>query len=365
MSPATSFPTGPLAGVRVVEFGAIGPVPFASMMLSDMGADVVRLVRPNAAPPSDSDVELRGRRAVAADLKDSADLERVRQLCAGAEIVLEGFRPGVMERLGLGPDELFAQNKRLVFGRMTGWGQDGPLALTAGHDINYIAITGALAAIGTAQEPVAPLNLLGDYGGGAVFLLAGVLAALLNARQSGLGQVVDAAMCDGVLSLLTLCHARVQTGKWNERRQSNMTDGGAHFYGSYECSDGGFMAVGPIEPQFYAEFRRVLGLTDPIFDAQNDRAVWPKLKKRLQEVFLTRSRDEWAANFQGLDACVSPVLGLKEATSDPHLVARNCFVSPGTVLHPAPAPRFSASPSVARPVDPRVHDLGALLREWR
>jgi alpha-methylacyl-CoA racemase len=336
--------TGPLAGLRVLEFSAIGPVPLAAMLLADMGADVVCVTRPGTTPKDPRDIVSRGRRWVELDLKDPAGKAIARRLALGAEVLLEGFRPGVMERLGLGPDDL-AANAPLVYGRMTGWGQDGPLASTAGHDINYIAITGALDAIrGRDGAPTPPLNLIGDYAGGTMFLVSGVLAAVLAARASGKGQVVDAAMCDGVVSLLSLFHARAARGQIGPPR-TNMLDGGAHFYNTYRCADGRYLSVGPIEPQFYAELRRIAGLDDGAFDRQNDRALWPELTARMEAVFARRTQAEWVAAFAGSDACVAPVVGLMEAPEHPHLAARGAFVTRDGVVQAAPAPRFSRTPS--------------------
>lgn len=340
-----SAATGPLAGLKVLEFSAIGPVPLAAMLLSDMGADVVCVTRPGTIETSPTAIVSRGRRWVELDLKTPEDVAKARALVAGADILLEGFRPGVLERLGLGPEDALALNPRLVYGRMTGWGQSGPLAPRAGHDINYIAITGALDSIrGTDGKPVQPLNLVGDYGGGALYLLVGVLSALTSARAGGRGQVVDAAMCDGVVSLLSLFHSRAAVGDWREPG-TNMLDGGAHYYGTYRCADGKYVSIGPIEPQFYAAFRRILGLTDPAFDRQNDRAQWPALKERMAQAFLARTRDEWTAAFEGSDACFAPVMGFGEAHLHPHIAARGCFVERDGVRQTAPAPRFSHTPS--------------------
>ncbi|CAO3422415.1 CaiB/BaiF CoA transferase family protein [Azospirillum doebereinerae] len=358
---------GPLAGVRVVEFAGLGPVPFAGMLLADMGADVVRIERGGVERLDAQDITARGRRFVALDLKDPDQAETARRLADGADILLEGFRPGVMERLGLGPEPLLARNPRLVYGRMTGWGQDGPLANAVGHDITYIAITGALAAIGPGDgKPVPPLNLVGDYGGGALYLAMGVLAALTEAGRSGRGQVVDAAMCDGVLSLLSMFQSWLNVGQWRERREANMLDGGAHYYATYACRDGKHIAVGAIEPQFYATLLRLTGLDgDPAFAAQNDAAQWPALREKMQALFLTRDRDEWAALLEGTDACVAPVLTMGEARHHPHVVARQSLVEHGGVVQTAPAPRFSRTPSAIRNAPPqRPDDVGAILADW-
>jgi alpha-methylacyl-CoA racemase len=337
---------GPLAGLRVVEFAGIGPGPFAAMLLADMGADVVRVERPGE-PARPHDITRRGRRVVVLDLKRAGDLAQALALLDGAEALIEGFRPGVMERLGLGPDVVLRRNPRLVYGRMTGWGQHGPLAQTAGHDINYIAIAGALGAIGEAGAPVPPLNLVGDYGGGALYLAMGMLAAVLAVRAGGPGQVVDCAISDCVANMLALFYSMRAEGAWQDRRAANLLDGGAHFYATYECADGRHIAVGAIEPQFYAVLRRIAGLDDAAFDAQRDPAAWPDLKRRLAAVFRTRTRDDWVALFDGSDACVAPVLGLGEAVAHPHNVARGAFVERDGVVQPAAAPRFSATPAAA------------------
>lgn len=338
-------PKGPLAGLKVLEFSAIGPVPLAAMLLTDMGADVVCIARPGTVPSDPRQIVDRGRRWIELDLKNAAHKQEALCLAARCDVLLEGFRPGVMERLGLGPDALLAANPGLVFGRMTGWGQTGPLAPRAGHDINYIAVTGALDSIrGRDGAPTPPLNLVGDYAGGAMFLAMGVLAAVLNVRAGGPGQVVDAAMCDGTVELLSLFHTRAALGQWREPG-TNTLDGGAHFYGTYRCADGKYVSIGPLEPQFYAELRRIAGLDDPAFDAQNDRARWPELRARMDEVFASRTRAEWIQLFEGSDACFAPVMSLSEAPDHPHLVARGCFVEHQGVRQAAPAPRFSRTPS--------------------
>src|SRR6201985_1479523 len=292
--------SGPLAGFRIVEFAGIGPGPFACMMLADMGAEVVTLDRVGAKKNLKS-VAGRGRKVVELDLKDETSIPQVLDLLANADALIEGFRPGVMERLGLGPDVVLARNPRLVYGRMTGWGQEGPLAQAAGHDINYISVTGALAAIGGKDKPVPPLNLVGDFGGGALYLVVGVLAAMLEAKKSGKGQVVDAAMCDGAAALMSMFFDMAATGKWSEQREANFLDGGANFYGVYQCADGEFISLGPIEPQFYALLRERAGLSETCFDAHLDRDAWPKLKEKLVEVFKTKSRDEWCKIMEGTD----------------------------------------------------------------
>jgi alpha-methylacyl-CoA racemase len=353
--------SGPLAGFRIVEFAGIGPGPFACMMLADMGAEVVTLDRVGAKKNMKS-VAGRGRKVVELDLKDKAAIAQVLDLLSHADALIEGFRPGVMERLGLGPDVLQARNPRLVYGRMTGWGQEGPLAQAAGHDINYISVTGALAAIGPADRPVPPLNLVGDFGGGALYLVVGVLAALLEAKKSGKGQVVDAAMCDGAASLMSMFFDMAAAGRWTEGRESNFLDGGAHFYGVYECACGRFISIGSIEPQFYALLRQKAGLTDADFDHQMDRKAWPALKQRLVEIFKSKTRDEWCAIMEGTDICFAPVLTMKEAPQHPHMAARKIFVERHGVTQPAPAPRFSRTPSAIR--EPETADIESLTRKW-
>ncbi|WP_374514862.1 CaiB/BaiF CoA transferase family protein [Brevundimonas sp.] len=347
----------PLAGVRILEFDGLGPVTFAGMVLADMGAEVLRLTRSAAAgAPVFADVggEVlhRGRAAVEVNLKDPADHARVLDLAAAADAVIEGFRPGVLERLGLGPAALQARNPRLVVGRVTGWGQSGPLASTVGHDLNYIALSGALHPTGEPDRPPRPpLNLVGDYGGGAMFLVAGVLAALLAARSTGRGRVVDAAMTDGSALLTSLFHAFRARGLWSDARGANLLDGGAPFYRCYACRDGGFVAVGALEPQFYAALLAGLGI--PAEEApQFDLTGWAALHARFEAVFASRDRDEWAALFAGTDACVTPVLSLGEAPLHPHNVARGTFVESG-VVQPAPAPRFGGqTPEPSAPPEP-------------
>ncbi|GAB3141390.1 alpha-methylacyl-CoA racemase [Amycolatopsis stemonae] len=329
---------GPLAGLRVVELAGIGPGPHAAMVLADLGADVTRVERSGS---TDRDALLRGRRFVAADLKTAEGLERVQRLVEQADVLIEGYRPGVAERLGLGPDDCLARNPRLVYGRMTGWGQDGPLAQRAGHDLNYLGITGALHAIGRAGErPVPPLNLVGDFGGGSMLLLTGILAALWERERSGQGQVVDAAMVDGVSVLLQMMWAMRGRGEWSDERGTNLLDGGAPFYDTYECADGRYVAVGAIEPQFYAQLLAGLGLEADLPD-RLDRTGWPALRARFAEAFHSAPRDHWAKVFDGTDACVTPVLTFEEAREHPHLVARGTLTVVDGVPQAAPAPRFS------------------------
>ena len=334
----------PLKGVRVIEMAGIGPGPFCGMMLADMGADVLRIDRPGAAPPRPGDVTARGKRMLGLDLKDAGAAAELLVLVENADALIEGFRPGVMERLGLGPADCQARNFKLVYGRMTGWGQTGPWAQAAGHDINYIAISGALDAIGTEDAPVPPLNLVGDYGGGGMLLAMGVLAALLCVRGGGAGQVVDAAMSDGAALLMAPIYGMRAAGRWGAARGGNLLDGGAPFYGTYGCADGKFLAVGPIEPQFFALFVQGIGLDAADFSRRGDAAAWPALRARIATALLTRTRDEWAAVFDGSDACVAPVLTMAEAPQHPHNVARGTFVELDGVTQPAAAPRFSPLP---------------------
>jgi alpha-methylacyl-CoA racemase len=346
--------SGPLDGVRVVELAGIGPEPFCGMLLGDMGADVVRVDRPpvRGAWP---DLMARGKRSVVVDLKHEAGAEVVLRLVASADALLEGFRPGVAERLGLGPDACLARNPRLVYGRMTGWGQDGPLSQTAGHDIDYIALAGTLHPIGAAGgPPVPPLNLVGDFGGGGLLLAFGIACALVEARRSGRGQVVDAAVVDGASLLTTSLHELAGLGLWEERRGSNLLDGGAPFYGVYETADGGHLAVGALEPRFYGELLDRLGLTGEELPEQTDRERWPELRARLEAVFRSRTRDEWVERFEGSDACVAPVLRPSEAPDHPHHRARGSFVPVGATRQPAPAPRFSRTPPAAPAGPPAI-----------
>ena len=340
---------GPLAGLRIIELDGLGPVTFAGMVLADMGAEVLRLTRGGSAPAAVFDevggeVLHRGRTAVPVDLKSTGDRDRVLTLIESADALIEGFRPGVMERLGLGPEVCAARNPRLVYGRVTGWGQTGPMADQVGHDINYIALSGALYPMGSGdQPPPPPLNLIGDYGGGAMMLVSGVLAALLEAKTTGRGRVVDAAMTDGSALLTSLFHALRARGLWGDQRGANLLDGGAPFYRCYACRDGGFVAVGALEPRFYAALINGLGLT-PEEAPQFDRDGWPALQARFAALFAARDRDDWAAHFAGTEACVTPVLTLTEAADHPHNRARATFIEAG-VVQPAPAPRFAEKPS--------------------
>lgn len=361
--------TGPLSGMRVLELGGIGPGPFAAMLLADLGADVVRIDRkeqPTLFPGTPAQNLLhRGKRSVDLDLKTSAGLAAAHDLVAAADALIEGFRPGVAERLGLGPADCLELNPALVYGRMTGWGQDGPLAQTAGHDLNYIAVTGALHAIGTAGgPPQIPVNLLGDFGGGGLYLVVGLLAALREVSRTGRGQVVDAAIVDGVSHLLAGTHARMASGTWADKRGVNLLDGGAPFYSVYETADGAYLAVGAIEPQFFAAFIAGLGL-DVDLARQNDRSAWPDLRARIAATFRTRTRAEWTAVFAGTDACVSPVRSLREAAADPQVTARGSVVTTGGLLQPGRAPKFSAhlpAPTGIAP-EPGAH-TEEVLQEW-
>ncbi len=346
---------GPLAGIRIIEIDAIGPVPLAAMILADMGADIIRVARAAGAGVGawedvGGDILHRSRNVVHMNLKDERDVESLLQLIEQADALIEGFRPGVMERLGVGPDVCLARNPRLVYGRMTGWGQSGPLALRAGHDLNYLSITGALHAMGTPDAPPpVPLNLVGDYGGGAMFLIAGVLGAILSARRTGMGQIVDACISDGATSLLSLFYAWAPKGLWQDAPASNLLDGAAPFYRCYRCADGRDVAVACLEPQFFAQMVRGLGLEDRGYD-QNARSGWPAMEAELAAVFATRTRDEWADIFAESDACVTPVLSMAEAPLHPHNRARETFVQRGGIAQPAPAPRtLGTPPSISEP----------------
>jgi alpha-methylacyl-CoA racemase len=361
---------GPLSGLRVLELGGIGPGPHAAMVLGDLGADVVRVERPHGGlallDPGAPDWSLRNRRSVAADLKNPSDLASVLQLASACDVIIEGFRPGVAERLGLGPASLRGSNPRLVYARMTGWGQDGPLALRAGHDINYLSLTGVLHAIGPADDkPVPPLNLVGDFGGGSAYLVVGILAALFEREQSSLGQVVDAAIVDGVSSLAQSLWTMFAGGSWQDRRAANVLDGGAPFYDTYACADGGFVAVGSLEPQCFAALLGGLGLDAADLPEQWDRSGWPQLREVFTRGFAVHGRDYWADLFLDTDACVTPVLSLHEAPHHPHLKARGTLTEYGGVTQAAPAPRFSRT----KPSEPTAPgggevDIVKILSEW-
>ena len=359
--------SGPLNGVKIVEFAGIGPGPFCGMLLSDLGADVVRIDRAGRSAPSNpKDVTGRGRRSIALDLKAPEDIELALGLIEKADGLIEGFRPGVMERLGLGPDVAMARNPKLVYWRMTGWGQHGTLAHAAGHDLNYIALTGALGAMGRKGErPYPPLNLIGDYGGGALYLAFGLCAGIIHARSSGEGQVIDCAMTDGAASLSAMFYGMRASGIWSDKREDNLLDGGAHFYDTYECSDGKFVSIGSIEPQFYALLLEKAELTDPGFQAQMDRSKWPELKQKLADVIATKTREEWCEIMEGTDICFAPVLSLAEAPAHPHNQARGTFVEYEGVVQPAPAPRFSKTPGEIRGAAPGTDEhREQVLSEW-
>ncbi len=362
---------GPLSGIRIVEFAGIGPGPFCGMMLADHGAEVIRIDRlggnrGGSQPVTSKDVLARGRTSIALDLKRAEGVALARKLCASADGIIEGFRPGVMERLGLGPEELLSDNPKLVYGRMTGWGQTGPYAPYAGHDINYIALAGALAHFGRAgDKPTPPINMVGDFGGGGMMLAFGMVSALLAAANGAKGQVVDAAMTDGTAVLMSMIHGMKNMGVWSEELGANMLDTGAHFYDTYETADGKFVSIGSIEPQFYAELRRAAGLADdPDFDAQHDRRQWSALKAKMTAVFKTKTRAEWDAVMEHTDVCYAPVLTMSEAAAHPHNVARETFVTVGGDVQPAPAPRFgvTANPVPAAAPMPGDH-TDAILAE--
>jgi alpha-methylacyl-CoA racemase len=363
--------SGPLTGLRVIELASIGPGPMCAMLLADQGADVIRIDR---VEPSGLGVTLdprfdvtgRGRRSIALDLKQPAGRDAVLRLIETADVLIEGWRPGVAERLGLGPDDCTARNPKLVYGRMTGYGQSGPLAQTAGHDINYIALIGALHAIGPADgKPVPPLNLIGDYGGGALYLAFGVMAALFERHRSGRGQVVDAAMVDGASSLLSIFHGMLAAGRWDaNQRGANLLDGGAPFYGTYATADGKYVAVGALEPKFFAEFAQTIGLDERFVKGQYDTRLWPQMREAIAAKFSARPRDEWAREFERSDACVAPVLSMREAPSHPHATARGAFVEVAGVMQAAPAPRFSRTTADApRATRPAGSEGEALLLE--
>jgi alpha-methylacyl-CoA racemase len=362
-----------LSGIRILEFEAIGPAPFGAMLLADMGADVLRIDRPS--PPKDLgprrngksvDITGRGRRSITLDLKSPSATSAALELIEKADVLIEGFRPGTMERLGLGPELALERNPRLVYARMTGWGQTGPLAANAGHDLNYIALSGVLSAIGPAGgRPLPPLNLVGDYGGGGMLLALGVIAALLNVHRGGTGQVVDVAMTEGAAQLASIMWGLVAAGNWQEQRGSNILDGGAPWYDSYRTLDGYYMAVGSVEQRFYTELIERLGLAEADLPKQYDRNGWPALRNVFAKAFLSKTRDEWCAIFRDGDACVTPVLGFSEAPHHPHHRARGNFIEVGGVIQPAPAPRLLGTPSEMRSPAPQRGEHGAAaLREW-
>ncbi len=353
--------TGPLDGLRIIEMAGIGPGPFAGMMLADHGAEVIGVERPGARVDA-RDPLLRSRRTIAIDLKAPDGIALVRDLARESDGLIEGFRPGVMERLGLGPEVLLGENPKLVYGRMTGWGQTGPYAHAAGHDINYIALAGALHGYGRAgDKPTPPINMVGDFGGGGMMLAFGMLAALRHAAATGQGQVIDVAMTDGAAALSAMIWGFRANGMWTDARGTNLLDTGAHFYDTYETSDGKWLSIGSIEPQFYAELRRLAGLADDSdFDAQMDRSAWGPLKAKLTALFLTRTRDAWCALMEATDVCFSPVLSMAEAPAHPHNAARGTFVEAGGVVQPAPAPRYSVSATVAPTMAAKVDSAAVL-----
>lgn len=355
---------GPLHGIRILEMAGIGPGPFCGMMLADHGAEVIRVDRPGSTTRH-ADPLLRSRKSVILDMKSPADVIRLRELAKTCDGLIEGYRPGVMERLGIGPDVLLADNPKLIYGRMTGWGQDGPLAQLAGHDINYIAISGVLGACAReGAQPTPPLNLAGDFGGGGMMLAFGMVSALLAVRNGASGQVVDCAMTDGSAILMAMMWGYRAAGQWNEQPGTNLLDTGAPFYDTYRTACGGYVAIGAIEPQFFAKLRRILGIdNDPLFDRQMDRVAWPAQRRRLTDIFAMRTRDEWCSAMEGIDACFAPVLAMSECLTHPHNQARSVFVEVDGVVQPAPAPRYSATPcelpSPPRPVGTDQHLLAA------
>lgn len=359
--------SGPLKGVKIVEFAGIGPCPFCGMLLADMGADVIRIDRKgDVRPGSAVDVTGRGKRSIGLNLKDPADIEIALKLLEKADALIEGFRPGVMERNGLGPDVVLARNPNLVFGRMTGWGQFGALSHAAGHDLNYISITGALHAMGDGDgRPRPPLNLVGDYGGGALYLAMGVLAGITNVKNGGKGQVIDVAMSDGAASLAAMFYGMRAAGAWTDEREANLLDGGAHFYDTYECSDGKWVSIGSIEPQFYAILLEKAGITDPEFQEQMNKEKWPSLKEKTIALFKTKSRDEWCEIMEGTDICFAPVLSMAEAPTYKHNADRETFVEVEGVMQPAPAPRFLGTPSAIQGRPAGVgEDTEQILKDW-
>jgi alpha-methylacyl-CoA racemase len=357
---------GPLHGVKVVEFVGLGPAPFCAMLLSDLGADIVRINRPGALGGGAAEVLARGRPSIGVNLKSDGAIDACLKLLKSADILLEGYRPGVMERLGLGPDVCLHANPRLVYGRMTGWGQHGPLAHAAGHDLNYIALTGALDGIGPKERPVPPLNVVGDFGGGSLYLAVGVLAAMHHARATGQGQVVDAAIVDGTTHLMAAIHQLAAMGMWNAPRGENLLDGGAPFYDCYECADGKFISIAPLEAEFFALLIEKLGLADhPAMQAQYDASTWPGMRDAFETSFKSRTQAEWCALLEGSDVCFAPVLNTEEASRHPHMAARGVFTEVEGVLQSAPAPRFSRTPGGVKGATPApVGDSEAVLRAW-
>jgi alpha-methylacyl-CoA racemase len=363
--PSCSTASGPLVGIRVVEFAGLGPGPFCGMLLADLGADVVRIDRPGSPSPNAFETITRGRRSLILDLKEENGIRTALALLDKADALIEGYRPGVMERLGLGPDIVLGRKPSIVYGRMTGWGQTGPLATAAGHDINYIALSGALHAIGPKAKPVVPLNLIGDFGAGSLFLAMGLLAGILHVKNGGQGQVVDCAIVDGAASLMTMFYGAFAHGEWRDSREANSLDGGAPCYDTYECADQRWISLGPLEPHFYALLLQKLGLSEVSACGQYDPARWPLLRTRIEDVIRKRTRDEWCALLEGTDVCFAPVLSLAEAPNHAHMRARQTFVEAHGVLQPAPAPRFSLTPGAIQtaPPEPGAH-TEEVLREW-
>ena len=360
---------GPLEGMKILEVGGIGAAPFCGYMLSDMGADILRIDfkgRPRSYLEAKYDVLYRNRRSISIDLKNPAGVKAVLRLIEQSEALIEGFRPGVMERLGIGPEVCFKRNPRLVFGRMTGWGQEGPLSQAAGHDINYIALAGTLHAIGRpGEKPVPPINLLGDFGGGGMLLAFGIMCAVYEVRKSGKGQVVDAAMIDGAAALMAVFYGMSAAGEWSDQHGTNLLDGGAHFYDTYETADGKWVSIGSLEPQFYELLLKYTGIDDPKFQPQANRERWPELKEKTAEVFKSKTRDEWCKIMEGTDVCFAPVLSFEEAVNHPHNIARNTFVAVEEVMQPAPTPRFSRTQPEIKwaPPNPGEHTESALA-DW-
>jgi alpha-methylacyl-CoA racemase len=357
---------GPLKGVKIIEMSGIGPGPFCAMMLADMGADIIRVDRKGSVGMGKADLCYRGRKAIAVDLKNPQGVELVLKLVEKADGFQEGFRPGVMEKLGLGPDICLKRNPKLIYGRMTGWGQEGPLAMAAGHDINYISLSGALHAIGNkGGKPVPPLNLLGDYGSGGMLLAFGMACGLFEAQKSGKGQVIDAAIVDGAAVLMAQIYAMKAVGIWTEQRGSNMLDSGSHFYDVYETADKKYISLGPLEPQFYALLLKLAGIEDPEFQHQHDQSKWPLLKEKISAVIKTKTRDQWCALMYGSDACFAPVLSMEEAPEDPHNKFRKIFVDVDGLTHPAPAPRFSRTQPEIQGPPPAVGEYElSILSNW-
>lgn len=356
---------GPLSGLKIVEFGGVGPVPFCGMMLSDMGADIIRIDRPNAPDTGKTFVTARGRRSIRLDLKQPEALEACFRLFEQADAVYEGFRPGVMERIGLGPDMVLERNPRLVYARLSGWGQSGPLSHCAAHDINYLAVTGALHTIGPKERPVPPVNIVGDVGGSALYLAFGILAGVIHARSTGAGQVIDVAMTDGIASLMAMVYGMKAAGVWVDERENNFCDGGAHFYRTYQCADGAWISVASYEPQFYQLLLEKTGLEDTDIPNRMNRERWPDLRAKLAAIFARKTRAEWCELLEGTDACFAPVLSLEEAPSYPHHAARKTFVDLDGVVQPAPAPRFSMTPGAIQGPPPKTgeHNREALA-DW-